>query len=115
MYKLNIERLQECRMKLGISKQEAAKRINVSQPTYLRYERGQRNPSIQVITRIATEFDTSVDYLIGVSDFNTPDAYLISKAKNPELFDFISTYNSLDDNFQKRLLTYLFKLIEENN
>lgn len=43
---LNKERLTECRLRLGITKQEAAKRIQISQPAYLRYEAGTRNPSM---------------------------------------------------------------------
>ena len=37
---LNCERLIQCRKKMGITKQEAAKRMNMSQPAYLRYESG---------------------------------------------------------------------------
>ena len=40
MNTLDIKRLKECRLKLGITKQEAAKRIQISQPAYLRYEAG---------------------------------------------------------------------------
>ena len=43
------KRLSECRQKMGITKQEAAKRMQMSQPTYLRYESGERSPSIHVI------------------------------------------------------------------
>ena len=53
---LDKERLKECRLKLGITKQEAAKRIQISQPAYLRYEAGSRNPSIQIISKMAEVF-----------------------------------------------------------
>ena len=53
---LEKERLKECRLKLGITKQEAAKRIQISQPAYLRYEAGSRNPSIQIISKMAEVF-----------------------------------------------------------
>ena len=56
---LDKERLTECRLKLGITKQEAAKRIQISQPAYLRYEAGSRNPSIQTIEKMAEVFSTS--------------------------------------------------------
>ena len=65
MNTLDIERLKECRLKLGITKQEAAKRIQISQPAYLRYEAGTRQPSVQTIEKIAEVFSTSADYLIG--------------------------------------------------
>lgn len=53
---LDKERLKECRLKLGITKQEAAKRVQISQPAYLRYEAGSRNPSIQTIAKMAEVF-----------------------------------------------------------
>ena len=53
---LDKERLKECRLKLGITKQEAVKRIQISQPAYLRYEAGSRNPSIQIISKMAEVF-----------------------------------------------------------
>ena len=49
---LNKERLIECRSKLGITKMEAAKRMNLSQPAYVRYENGNRTPSIQTLNII---------------------------------------------------------------
>ena len=64
---LDINRLKECREKLGISKQETARRIGISQPAYLRYESGDRKPSLQTTKEIAKVLNTSVDYLIGES------------------------------------------------
>ena len=61
---LDKDRLKESRLKLGITNQEAAKRIQISQPAYLRYEAGSRNPSIQLISKMAEVFSTYTDYLI---------------------------------------------------
>lgn len=110
MNNLDIERLKECRLKLGITKQEAARRINVSQPAYLRYESGQRNPSIQVINEMAVSFGTSVDYLVGLTDIDSPETLVVSKSKEPDLFEIISSYKKLDDSQKKRLLTYASRL-----
>lgn len=41
---LDRHRLIARREKLGITKQEAAKRMQLSQPAYLRYESGERSP-----------------------------------------------------------------------
>ena len=87
---LNIFRLKECREKLGISKLEAAKRMQLSQPAYLRYEAGTRIPSIQTITVIANVLNTSVEYLTDQSDDPMPVSYTISKTANPELFEIIN-------------------------
>lgn len=111
MHVLDKERLRECREKMGISKQEAAKRIKVSQPAYLRYEAGQRNPSIQIINEMSIVFNTSTDYLIGVSDDDIPNNIIISEVSDPELFKFVSVYQKLDSSRQKRLLAYAGKLL----
>ena len=108
--KLIIERLTECREKIGISKQEAARRVGVSQPAYLRYESGTRNPSQQVIKEIAKVFNTSVDYLTGVCDEPAPDFFEIKKKNDEELFLLVEKYRDLDSQQKKRLLAYTDKL-----
>ena len=102
---LNCQRLIQCRKKMGITKQEAAKRMNMSQPAYLRYESGTRTPSIHVINSMANVLNTSADYLIGTTDDPHPDSYLINKDTDPELFTLIEDYRS-DPNVKKRLETY---------
>lgn len=59
-------RLIRCREQLSITKQEAAKRMQLSQPAYLRYESGTRTPSIHTIQTMADVLDTSVEYLIAI-------------------------------------------------
>lgn len=76
---LDKDRLKECRLRLGITKQEAAKRIQISQPAYLRYEAGSRNPSIQIISKMAEVFSTSTDYLIGKSTDSNPNRIMLNK------------------------------------
>lgn len=105
--KLNIERLIKCRESLGISKMEAAKRIGVSQPAYLRYESGERTPSIQVIKEMANVFQTSVEYLRGETVSPKVTSYTINNTDSPELFALIEKYYATDQKQLKRLITYL--------
>lgn len=113
-YTLNCQRLINCRKQLGITKQEAAKRMQMSQPAYLRYELGERKPSIHVIQFMAHILGTSVNYLIGKTDNPSPDSYLVKIENEPELFDLITTYVNSDTNTQNRLLSYFKKLTEPN-
>ena len=110
---LNIFRLKECREKLGISKKEAAKRMQLSQPAYLRYEAGTRTPSLQTITLIASVRNTSVEYLTDQLDDSQPVSYTISKAADPELYEIINICKTSNDNIIKRLSTYAAKLSEK--
>ena len=107
-----IERLIERREAMGISKLEASKRVGVPQPTYLRYETGEREPSIHVLKDIAKALNTSVDYLTGASNTSTPDSITINKKENPEVFSIIENYENWNDKQIKRLVEYAKKINE---
>lgn len=111
---LDRKRLTNCREKLGITKQEAAKRMQMSQPAYLRYESGERTPSIHVILVMADVLSTSVAYLTGQTDNPNPDSFLIKSDTEPELFQLIEKYKNSDMEIRNRMLSYLQKYTEEN-
>lgn len=110
---LNRERLIECRKKLGITKQQAAIRMQLSQPAYLRYESGERTPSIHVIYYMAHVLGTSADYLIDKSDDPTPNCHYIYEAEKPELFSFFEKIKNCDSDTRERLLAYYQMLSEK--
>ena len=109
---LNISRLKESREKMGITKMEAAKRMQLSQPAYLRYEAGTRIPSLQTLSVIANVLNTSVEYLTDQSDDSTPLSYTISKSTDPDLFQIVNMCKNSDDGMVKRLYSYASKLAE---
>lgn len=111
---LNRERLIECRKKLGITKQQAAIKMQLSQPAYLRYESGERTPSIHVIYYMAHILGTSADYLTGKSDDPAPNCHYIYESETPELFSIIENTKKVSPETQKRLLTYLQKISEQS-
>ena len=110
---LDRNRLIACREKLGITKQEAAKRMQLSQPAYLRYESGERSPSIHVIQIMADVLATSAAYLTGKSDNPNPDSYLIKSETDPQLFFLIQKYRNSDTEMKNRLLAYLKRIFDE--
>ena len=110
---LNRKRLIECRKKLGITKQQAAIRMQLSQPAYLRYESGERTPSIHVIYYMAHILGTSADYLTGKSDDPTPNCHYIYETEKPELFSFIDKVKNCDSDTQKRFMAYFQMLSEQ--
>ena len=106
---LNRARLTKCRERLGLSKREAAKRMSMSQPAYLRYESGERTPSIHVVQTMADVLSTSVDYLLGNTNDNSPDSFLIRYSDDPILFKIIQNYKN-DESTRERLMAYFNKL-----
>ena len=111
---LDIERLKKCREALGITRQEAAKRIGVSQPAYVRYENGTRTPSIQVIKEMAEIFSTSADYLTGKTDRKTSDYIMLSKSESPLICSIVETCGGFSVDQLERIQAYLKKLSNES-
>ncbi len=111
--KFKAERLIQIREKLGMNKAEAARKLNMSAMGYGRYENGQREPSFQTVCFIASKFNTTSDYLYGLTDDPSPSTITISSSENPELFSFVNSLQK-DKDLEKRLLTYFSKLTQQD-
>lgn len=62
------ERLLEQRKLYGYTQRDMAKLLNITQPSYIRYENGTSEPSQENLVKIADLFDVSLDYLFGRTD-----------------------------------------------
>ena len=62
------ERLKALRSDRGLSQSEFAKYIKVSKSSVNMYERGEREPGLETLERIADYFNVDMDYLLGKSD-----------------------------------------------
>lgn len=100
------ERIKMAREKIGITKAEASRRLNLSKIGYCRYEYGERTPSIQTLEVIARCFHTSVSFLTGETDNMNPDYFIISQKNSPALFELVSSLQYSSDDSIKRLLAY---------
>ena len=61
-------RLQEIRNKNNTLQKDIAEYLNITVSTYQRYEYGTRNPSLEILIKLAKYFNVSTDYLLGLSD-----------------------------------------------
>lgn len=66
------KRLRKLRKDHGISQRALAELLGISQQTYSRYERGQRNPSVETAYVLARLYHVSMDYLAGITDDPQP-------------------------------------------
>ncbi len=62
-------RLVELRKMHKLTQRQVAEHLGISQPSYIRYENGTSEPSLQNLSKLADLFDVTVDYLIGRTDF----------------------------------------------
>ena len=103
-------RLTEQRKKHQITKIAASNKMGITQSTYVRYENGDRNPTLATIKQMALILDTSADYLTGQTDDPSADAYLITKEEAPLLFELIKNTSDMPDKQIKRVLAYSEKI-----
>lgn len=47
------------------TQREVAQRLGISQPSYIRYENGSAEPTLDNLVKIADLYDVSVDFLLG--------------------------------------------------
>ena len=63
----------EERIKMGLTQEELAKRINVSTSTISLYETGARVPNITIIEKLCSVFHVSIDHLTGYAEDEPPE------------------------------------------
>ncbi|MFQ7001580.1 MAG: helix-turn-helix domain-containing protein [Clostridium sp.] len=64
LYKTLGTRIRDERLKLNLTQEELAEKANIS-PSYMgRIERGERNPTLENLVKIANILGTTIDYLL---------------------------------------------------
>ena len=63
------DRLIEQRKINKLTQRQMADYLKIAQPSYIRYENGSAEPSLENLIKIADYFDVSVDYLLGRADY----------------------------------------------
>lgn len=65
-------RIKAVREDLDIKQKDLAEYLHIRQNTYSQYENGQRQIPIDMLVKLARYYDTSVDYLLGLTDVKKP-------------------------------------------
>ena len=66
-------RLKQLREEAGLTQQQLASMLNLAQQTVGHYEVNRSEPSIKTIELLARIFNTSTDYLLGLSNTKHPN------------------------------------------
>lgn len=69
---MKYERIRNLREDKDLTQAYIGKILNVTQKSYSRYENGDRAIPIELLSKLADFYDTSVDYLINRTDINKP-------------------------------------------
>lgn len=63
------QRLIEQRKLNNKTQRQVADYLQITQPSYIRYENGSAEPSLENLLKLADYFDVSVDYLLGRTEY----------------------------------------------
>ncbi len=92
-----MKRLKQLREKKGLSQRALAELVGVTQQSINKYENHDIEPDIRTLILLADCFDTSVDYLIGCTDFDHRLEQLYSTDLNEEELNLIQKYRQLNN------------------
>lgn len=103
-------KLKELRLEKNLTTTELGKIIGCSNPTITHYERGDREPSLEMLCKLADFFECSVDYLIGHENHAITDRPMSAIAEN-----FIREYGEFfsDETFQNYARLYKVMTIQQ--
>ena len=62
------QRLKELRLEKNMTQADVARMMNMSKMAVSHWEKGNSEPSIEQLKKLAKFFDVSIDYLVGYSD-----------------------------------------------
>ncbi|MBQ8394695.1 MAG: helix-turn-helix transcriptional regulator [Clostridia bacterium] len=62
------QRIKELRLECGFTQKELAEKLSTTNSAVCDWEKGRTEPDLEMLTQIATLFQVSTDYLLGLSD-----------------------------------------------
>lgn len=110
------ERIKQLREQKGWTQNTISSILGISKSTYIKYERGEREPRYGTLVALSELFQVSVDFLLGKSDIDN-----IYKERIEMIFSHISAdefktkYDFSEDSVNKLIADYLSILYLENN
>lgn len=107
-------RLRELRNEKGISQQTIADLLHVSQQSITNYESGKNEPDIQALCVLADYFGTSVDYLIGHTDFRDKIEPRNPYDLNAQESDMVDRFRLLSEDERNALNVLIDTFLKEN-
>lgn len=116
------ENLREFRLSTGLNQKQFAESIGLSTSTYNNYETGAREPKSDVLMRIAQNYNTTIDYLLGLSNSSMRISTGVEETNettnkehcknNKNLTEATQLFKKLTPEFQDYVLDQITKLLE---
>lgn len=103
-------RIRELREELNMTQTRLSIELEVSQETVSSYENQKHFPSFLQLTKMANLFNTSIDYMMGLSDVRNPECQ--KKIKNTNLVLVNNLCQKLSDKQLELVLAYIRGMLD---
>ncbi len=97
------EKISSLRKKHNLSQTDLAKQVGVSRTIIGNYERNSNSPSIEILSKIATTFNVSIDFLVGQGQL---------ASYNKEVLKRINDIENLDEETRGKLFFLIDNVIQ---
>ena len=106
-------RIRELRNEKGLSQEELAGRINVSQQTISRIEKGETQLPVDILIHLTRLFHVSADYILKLSDVRMTTEYRLEIEESLERnLEFCAAFERLSRKNQKLVGTIMERLAD---
>lgn len=102
-------KLKELRKNANITQSELSQAINTNQQNITRYEKGEVEPNIATLIKLADYFDVSIDYLVERRHQNKVDLSNLSETQK----NIINLTKELNELNAGRVESYIIAKLEE--
>ncbi|MBE7012304.1 MAG: helix-turn-helix transcriptional regulator [Ruminococcaceae bacterium] len=106
-----LKNIKKLRIDKGLSQQQLADIIGVSQQSINKYENHNVEPNIETLSLLADYFETSVDFIIGRTEINRKIQEVEIYALNEEEKKVIDSFRQLDKSDREIILSLSKRLI----
>ena len=96
----NQNNLQTIRKKLGLKQIKVAMDLGTTQETISSYETGRIFPNIDMLIALAKYYNTSIDYLLGLTKYDIPTNDIKPNNISDEDFMLLNKINKLSSNLR---------------
>ena len=103
-------RIKELRKKHRMSQIYLSIELEVSQETVSAYEKGKYYPSFQTLLKLSKIFNSSIDYIMGLTDIND-----FSVTLSQEESILLNLYCKLEETQKEKALAYMQGLYDSKN
>lgn len=109
-----MERVKYLRKQHHLTQQQLADILHVSQQSIHKYEHGITTPDLDTLRTMANYFNTSVDYILGVTDIPHKIEPVTDTMLNHAELELLETYRNVNSSQKELIQELIYEFLKRN-